>query len=246
MIRLRRPSPFAVALTLAGTAAFVAMGIFELHRANEKELLLTRFAQAAHAPLQPLSTVEENAPPTSYPHVAVHGRFDARRVYLLDDQAHANRLGIEAFVPFRPDNRDEALLVNLGFLPRQGVDQSLPQLPPIPDREITLTGIYAPPPRAGLKLGGNPLPRQRTWPKLTTWIDPHDVGVDLHRPIYPRVLLLDAEPASVYVREWAPDTMPPARHRAYALQWFTFALVALVMFFVLHRVHADGSQQDND
>ncbi|MEO6968064.1 MAG: SURF1 family protein [Rhodanobacteraceae bacterium] len=236
MIRLRRPSPFAVALTFAGFAIFVALGVWQLRRADQKESLLARFAQAAHAPLQPLSAVQENAPPTSYPHVIVHGRFDARRVYLLDDQTHADRLGIEAFVPFTPDNRGNALLVNLGFLPREGIDQSLPQLPPIPERELTLTGIYAPPPRAGLKLGGNPLPRQHAWPKLVTWIDLHDIGADLHRATYPRVLLLDADPASVYVRQWAPDTMPPARHRAYALQWFTFALIALVMFFVLHRV----------
>jgi surfeit locus 1 family protein len=29
--------------------------------------------------------------------------------------------------------------------------------------------------------------------------------------------------------------MPPARHRAYAFQWFTFAAAAVVMFVVLHR-----------
>jgi len=28
--------------------------------------------------------------------------------------------------------------------------------------------------------------------------------------------------------------MPPVRHRAYALQWFTFALAALVVFVAVH------------
>lgn len=233
-------------MTLAGIAIFVALGVWQLRRADEKEMLLARFAQAAHTPLQPLSAVENHALSTSYQHVTVHGRFDSRHTYLLDDQTHADQLGIDAFVPFTPDNRDEALLVNLGFLPRQGIDQSLPQLPPIPDRETTLTGIYAPPPRAGLKLGGNPLLREHTWPKLLTWIDLHDIGADLHRGLYPRVLLLDADPASAYVRQWTPDTMPPARHRAYALQWFTFALIALVMFIILHRKRYDDPQQESD
>lgn len=239
MIHLRRPTPFAVALMLAGIAIFVALGTWQLHRADEKEILLARFAQAAHAPLQSLASIEDNPPPTSYPHVKVRGRFDAQHVYLLDDQTHADRLGIEAFAPFTPDNRDEALLVNLGFLPRQGVDQSLPQLPPIPVQEITLTGIYAPPPRPGLKLGGNPLPLQRAWPKLVTWVDLSNIGEDLHRTLYPRVLLLDADPASPYLRQWTPDAMPPARHRAYALQWFTFALAAIVIFFVMHRRNSE-------
>jgi cytochrome oxidase assembly protein ShyY1 len=35
--------------------------------------------------------------------------------------------------------------------------------------------------------------------------------------------------------------MPPARHRAYALQWFSFALAAIVMFVVLHRVRHDDA-----
>jgi cytochrome oxidase assembly protein ShyY1 len=29
--------------------------------------------------------------------------------------------------------------------------------------------------------------------------------------------------------------MPPERHRAYAFQWFTFALAAVVIFVLLHR-----------
>jgi cytochrome oxidase assembly protein ShyY1 len=51
------------------------------------------------------------------------------------------------------------------------------------------------------------------------------------------VLALDADPAAIYVRVHTLDlsSMPPARHRAYAFQWFTFALAAVVMFLVLHR-----------
>jgi cytochrome oxidase assembly protein ShyY1 len=40
--------------------------------------------------------------------------------------------------------------------------------------------------------------------------------------------------------------MPPARHRAYALQWFSFAIAAIVMFFVLHRVKRDDATTDEE
>ena len=30
-------------------------------------------------------------------------------------------------------------------------------------------------------------------------------------------------------------SMPPARHRAYAFQWFAFAVAAVVILLVLHR-----------
>jgi cytochrome oxidase assembly protein ShyY1 len=63
------------------------------------------------------------------------------------------------------------------------------------------------------------------------------VAGDLGRTLYPRILTLDADPAAIYVREHTLDfgSMPPARHRAYAFQWFTFALAAVVIFLVLHR-----------
>ena len=43
------------------------------------------------------------------------------------------------------------------------------------------------------------------------------------------MLLLDPDAASGFARTWTPAVMPPARHQAYALQWFAFALAALIM-----------------
>jgi surfeit locus 1 family protein len=125
--------------------------------------------------------------------------------------------------------------VNQGFLPREGPQEALPDVPPLPTGEVVLTGLYAPAPAPGLKLGGNPLTRESAWPKLLTFIDLRALAGDLHQALYPRVLLLDADPASSYIREWTPDVMPPSRHRAYALQWFSFAIAALVIFFIMHR-----------
>lgn len=235
MISFRRPSLFAVLLTLAGIAAFIVLGVWQLHRAQEKEALLARFAQAARAAVQPFAPVADAPPRAIYPHVRVQGRYATHRIYILDDRLNAGRLGVDVFVPFLPDNGDRELLVNQGFLPRQGPQEALPDLPPLPQGEVMLTGLYAPPPAPGLKLGGNSLTRESTWPKLLTFIDMHSISGDLHQALYPRVLLLDADPASPYVRQWTPDVMPPSRHRAYALQWFTFALAALVIFFIMHR-----------
>lgn len=235
MISFRRPSLFAVLLTLAGVAAFIALGMWQLRRAQEKEILLARFAQAARAAVQPFAQVADAPPQSTYPHVRVRGRYASRRIYILDDRLHAGQLGVNVFVPFLPDRGSRGLLVNQGFLPREGPREALPDLPPLPEGEVTLTGLYAPAPAPGLKLGGNPLTRESAWPKLLTFIDLHALAGDLHQALYPRVLLLDADPASPYVRQWTPDVMPPARHRAYALQWFTFALAALVIFLIMHR-----------
>lgn len=234
MMRLRRPSWFALALTLVGVAVFVRLGFWQLHRADEKEALLRLFAAAAQAPVEDFAAVAGRVAPERYPHVRVPGRFVPQRDYLLDDQVVGGQVGVRVFAPFLPD-AGGTLLVNLGFLPRQGAQRRLPELPPLPSGATTLTGLYAPPPPAGLKLGGDALPHETRWPKLTIYLDLEAVGADLGRRLYPRVLLLDRDPASPYVRLWTPDVMPPARHLGYALQWFSFAIAAVVIFLALHR-----------
>ncbi|HEX7370061.1 MAG TPA: SURF1 family protein [Rhodanobacteraceae bacterium] len=242
MMRIRRPSVFAVLLTLFGIAIFCVLGVWQLRRAAYKETVLARFHHAASAPFMDLAHAVTDRQPDAYPHLKVTGRFDGKRVYLLDDQMRSGRLGVMVFVPFMPEHASRVLLVNLGFLAKMGADSTtLPDIPPIPDHAVTLAGIYAPPPLPGLKLGGNPLPREKTWPKLVTFIDLGEIAHDLHARVYPHVLLSDPDPHAAYIRSWTANVMPPARHRAYALQWFSFAIAAVVMFFVLHRVKRDDA-----
>jgi cytochrome oxidase assembly protein ShyY1 len=101
----------------------------------------------------------------------------------------------------------------------------------------SLQGVYQPAPGKGFELGGNALAQQTQWPKTSIYLDLDQVANDLHARLFPRVLVLDADPASIYVRVHTLDlsSMPPARHRAYAYQWFTFAIAAVVIFLVLHR-----------
>lgn len=134
---------------------------------------------------------------------------------------------------FDPVDGATAVLVNRGFLAR-GSDRVAPPIVAPPAGELELEGLYAPPPGSGLRLGGNPLPKQAQWPKLTIYLDLGEIAQDLGRSVGDGVLLLDADPTSGFVREWTPQILPPERHRGYALQWFSFALAAIVIFIVLH------------
>ncbi|MGA7296854.1 MAG: SURF1 family protein [Rhodanobacteraceae bacterium] len=242
-MRLRKPSWWAVLLTVLGVVLFVRLGFWQLDRATEKEQLLARFSHANEQPVKAFSQVADRIDPDSYPHVQVRGHLEADHRYILDNQTRHGRAGVVVFVPMKVcadadtcrSYRSRTLLVALGFLRRENGSRVLPRLPPIRDSEVTLTGLYAPPPGRGLELGGNALAREDAWPKLTTYIDLKQIAHDLNVPVDSRVLLLDQDPASAYIRSWTPATMPPTRHRAYAFQWFSFALAAIVIFLVLHR-----------
>jgi cytochrome oxidase assembly protein ShyY1 len=234
--RWRRPAWWAVLLTVAGALLFVRLGVWQLHRAAFKDELVRRYAAAAVAPPQDFAKVAEEPPQDAFPRVRVRGRYLADRLYLLDNPKHDQRGGVEAYAPFRLRGHERLLLVDLGFLPGNG-DDHRPDLPPLPAGEVELHGIYLPPPGAGFEMGGDALGRQQRWPKTTIYLDLGQLAADLERPLYPRVLALDADPASIYVREHHFDfsSMPPARHRAYAFQWFSFAVAIVVIFLVLHR-----------
>jgi cytochrome oxidase assembly protein ShyY1 len=223
-------------LTVAGALLFIRLGVWQLHRADFKEALLRRYAASVSAPLQDFAKVAEAPPADGFPRVRVRGHYLADRLYLLDNPKHDGRGGVEVFAPFALHGQSQLLLVDLGFLPGNGNGKT-PQLPPLPTAEVSLQGLYVPPPPVGFEMGGDALSRQTRWPKNSIFMDPAEIARDLGRPLYPRLLALDADPASIYVRVHTLDfsSMPPARHRAYAFQWFTFALAAVVILLVLHR-----------
>ncbi|QAU24904.1 SURF1 family protein [Dyella sp. M7H15-1] len=232
---MRRPAWWSVLLTVAGVLVFVRLGVWQLHRAEYKDELLRRYAAAAGAPVQDFAVAVANVVENVYPRVRVQGHYLIDRLYLLDNPKHDDMGGVEVFAPFRPDHQDKLLLVDLGFLPGNGSDKA-PQLSPLPTSPQTLHGLYQPPPGKGFEMGGNALAQQAQWPKTSIYLDLGQVAADLHASLYPRVLALDADPVAIYVRVHTLDlsSMPPARHRAYAFQWFTFAVVVAVMFVVLH------------
>jgi cytochrome oxidase assembly protein ShyY1 len=225
-----------VLLTVAGALLFLRLGVWQLHRADFKEALLRRYAASSSAPLQDFASVAAMPPADSFPRVQVRGRYLVDRLYLLDNPKHDERGGVEVFAPFELSGRQPLLLVDLGFLPGNGTSQA-PPLPPLPTAELNLRGLYVPPPPTGFEMGGNALKRQTRWPKSGIFLVLANVSHDLGRPLYPRILALDADPAVVYerVRKLDLSSMPPARHRAYAFQWFSFALAAVVILLVVHR-----------
>ncbi len=223
-------------LAASGALLFIRLGVWQLHRADFKEGILRRYAASVSAPLQDFAKVAKTPPSDSFPRVRVSGHYLTDRIYLLDNPKHDGRGGVEVYAPFVLHGQSQLLLVDLGFLAGNGTMQT-PQLPPLPSGEISLQGLYVPPPSVGFEMGGNALARQTQWPKSSIFLDPDEVARDLGRSLYPRLLALDADPASIYVRERTLDfsAMPPARHRAYAFQWFTFALAAVVLLLVVHR-----------
>ncbi len=209
------------------------LGVWQVDRAHEKERLFAAFAGTAEQVPVNLDQARREADSSHYPLVRVSGQYDAAHTYVLDDQRRDGHAGVMVFNVFEPVDGSVPLLANQGFLARDARGER-PTIPAPPVGAQTLLALYAPAPGSGLRMGGNALPRQHSWPKSSIYLDLDDVSADLGRHLDARVLLLMPSAGSPFVREWRPDVFPPERHFAYAFTWFTFAGVAIVMFLILH------------
>ena len=229
-------------MAVAVVALFTRLGFWQLARMHEKEAMLAAVHHVVRArEPRPLSIAADPARSTAYDWTAADGHFLATPAVLLDNQARDERAGIRAYRVFQSDAPQVApVLVELGWLPVPG-DRHMPSIAPI-DTPQHVDGLLAPPPSAGFvravampQADGNllavslDLPMLRRALKLPT--------------LAPRVLKLDPALPIGYARDLdiLPNTLPPARHLGYAVQWFGLALTvlitALVLTFRKPRVH---------
>jgi surfeit locus 1 family protein len=235
-MRLRRPSLLALGLLALGLAVCVSAGAWQYGKGVYKQERELRWASAREAGPVPLSQVA-GGDAGGVDRVTAHGQFQPQR-YLLDNQVRSGRAGVEAFAPLRVDD-GTVVLVALGWLPYADARRTPPALPALPGGTVLLSGLLTPPPAHGLRFG-------RDWaqvpgyPKLMPYFALEDIAADLGQAPIARVLRLDAEPGSAFRREWqAVDSMPPARHFGYALQWWSLAAAIVIVFVVVHRRRPD-------
>lgn len=216
-------------------AGFAALGRWQLQRGEAKASMLERSAAVLRERRAlPLSEAQAR-PDGGYDWVAGHGRFLPSPVLLLDNQRRGDAVGVRVLAVWLP-REGRPQLADLGWLPVPG-DRRFPQ-PKLPQGELRIEGLLSPPPVAGLALGPalaplEPLGREQRW--LLTRVDIASLSAALDLSLSARVLRLDPALPVGYQRdlELLANTLPPERHRGYALQWFGLAFATLVTALLL-------------
>lgn len=229
--RVKRIVWWLLALLLA--TGFASLGVWQSRRAVEKQAMLDEAADVlAQRTPRPLAAAADPARARVVEWAAGEGRFDARGPLWLDNQQREGRVGVRAYRIFVPDE-GESMLVDLGWLPLPG-DRSLPAIEK-PEGVVAVRGLLVPPPSAGLAMGPAMAAQADGW--LMARVDLADVAREtgLQVPLAPRVLRLDPDLPIGYARDLAllSNTLPPDKHRGYAVQWFGLAITVLVIALVL-------------
>lgn len=204
------------------------LAVWQFDRAEEKRGLLDAWELADAV------TLEEAAGQAAvYARVRASGRFDPDRHILLDNQIRAGQAGVHVFTPFQPDGTERAWLVNRGWHPLKNRQAALPEIE-TPSESLVITGRIINPPRVGRQLGDARQLDSDNWPNLATYLDLERVETALGDELADRVILLEPDhPAHLTGDEWRPVNFGPDRHRAYAWQWITMAVVVFLIWVAL-------------
>lgn len=215
-------------LSVVTAAVCVRLGVWQLSRLQERR---ARNA-ATEARLRQAPTTVERLPADTaarhYRRVLVVGTPDYAREFVLANRSRNGSPGVHIVTPVRLPGRDTAVLVNRGWVySGNGTDVDLARW-----REgaaLSVDGyVENPSSRPGpARLSGSRAVR------AYRWLDPRAVAAEVGYPVTPYYVVWTPPPGETQppldrpVRVPAP-ALDEGTHRSYAIQWFSFALVALV------------------
>ena len=221
-------------LAIVVAALFAVLGVWQLGRAQQKRAMLAE-AQATIAQRHAiaLAAASDAANASGYDWAAGTGHFLSAPAVLLDSQVHGGQVGVRVYRMFLADGATQPLLVDLGWLPV--LDRH--HMPSLPSPQLAeVRGLLMPPPSHGLM---TPIAaRLPDGDVLVTALSAKELPALLGQSaLAPRVLRLDPDIRVGGERDLdvLPNTMPPERHIAYAVQWFAMAMTILIIAFLLTR-----------
>jgi surfeit locus 1 family protein len=202
----------------------IALGVWQLERADEKRWYQTR--QLERMSLSPQAPPEAVDAESAFLRITVEGAYRPGRDYLVDNRVHGGRPGywiISEFVA----NDGRVWLVNRGWLAGPASRDHLP-LVPTPEGELRLVGVLWPDTGMPPLLAADPWPTD--WPKRVQRLD---IGRMAEEPGVVRAeLRLEPDGPGAFVPAPLDVAFSPAVHQGYALQWFGLGL-ALVTGYVI-------------
>lgn len=234
------PRLWPTVATLVLLPVLIALGFWQLDRAQEKRAIQQRFEQRAReAPLL-LGPNMVSPDEVHYRRVAARGTYDAEHQLLIDNRVFAGRAGYDVLTPLRLEGTDTWVLVNRGWV-GQGADRaSLPVLS-VPGGRVEVHGLAGLPESKPLFVADHAR-ENHGWPAVALWADLAHYAKATGYRLQPIEILQDPRDPGPYPRHWRIVSLPPEQSTSYAVQWFALAAALIIIYLVVntHRV-ASGS-----
>jgi len=157
--------------------------------------------------------------------VALEGEFLPSFTIYLDNKMHRGRAGYEVVTPLRIRGSATHVLVNRGWVAAGATRELLPEVP-TPAGAVRIEGfaLQGLPKVFRLEKGAGKL-------RQSLEVDAYAAETGLR--LEPRVIQQHSALPDGLARDWPPQDAGAEKNRAYALQWYSLAGLAVVLFLVL-------------
>jgi surfeit locus 1 family protein len=209
----------------------ISLGNWQMRRADEKlarqALFDTRQAVTLALPAQAVSAEQ-----FEWSRISARGEFIADKTVLLDNRIAHGRAGYHVVTPLRLDGGKLTLLVNRGWVAAGARRDVLPQVR-TPAGTQQLEGIAVVPTARFVELSkdaASAAQEGKVWQNLTLERYRAWSGLELQTVVMQQT----NDTHDGLERVWEAPNLGVDKHRSYALQWYSIAVLILVLYVFLN------------
>lgn len=230
--------PLLLIIAVLMILGMIRLGIWQLSRADEKQLIVEQLKQKSELPALTQNQLFElrNSNDLRFRKVSLEGRYDTKNTVFVDNQVVNGQVGYQVFTPLLIEGREESLMVARGFV---AIGKSRAVLPEVKtsEKRLQVSGrLNKPPAKPPLWDEDYPVADGARWQFLPI----SELAEQLHLDLLPLVVELapikDGEDSTNdnLIRKWsAIDDQWVAKHQGYAFQWFAMAVAFFIACLVL-------------
>lgn len=220
---MSRKAIIAAIFALAMAAIFARLGVWQIHRLHERRALNAELASRMSLPPTTVADLPSDTALAAYRLVQITGNYDYDHQIILTGRSRDGAPGVYVVTPLIPDSGGTAVLVNRGFV--YSPDAATISVPTWYEPEhATVKGYVRPVP---VHVGSDP--RSQSNPMAWRALDSARVAQAIPYPVA-RMYVVNLTPGErslgAPARLSAPS-LDEGPHKSYAIQWFSFAAIAL-------------------
>jgi surfeit locus 1 family protein len=235
----RRAFGFVIFAILVA-AGCVRLGFWQLHRLAERRAINEKLSTRLSMPPAAALDAMRDSASAQYRRTSASGTFDFGNELSLAARTREGSPGANIITPLRVPGSDTAVLINRGWVyaaDAMSVDFGRWREP----NDAAVTGYLLEIPRGGRGAVNAP-----SSPRVIRRLEYDSLAKRFPYPIAPFVLVATSSGSATASRDSTPARLPPplmdeGPHLGYAIQWFAFAVIALVGGGLVVRADRRGS-----
>jgi cytochrome oxidase assembly protein ShyY1 len=210
-------------LVLLFAGGFVALGVWQLHRDQEKHDKVAAARAAYSAPAPDLTRVGDT--PGGERAQAV-GTYDAAHEVLLRDQVRGDKTGFDVLTPLRLSD-GTTTLVDRGWV-ASNFSGRVPTYSAPPTGTVTVRGLARESRPRAAEDDARPIDNRLSFARVDTSRIAERADITRLRPVWIEAQYQSPAPAADAPKLPEPPAPDPVNHMEYAIEWFALALIPIV------------------